>query len=178
MPPDDPHIIDDVDNADDIRFMDLALGLAREAAERGEVPVGAVVTREGEPVGSGSNRMIADRDPTAHAEIGALRTAAATLGNYRLTGTTLYVTLEPCAMCAMAMVHARIDRLVFASEDPRTGAAGSVYTLTDDVRLNHRIEVTRGVGSAESARLLRRFFSDRRSAPGSGHAVPNPDISL
>jgi tRNA(adenine34) deaminase len=169
MTPEDP--------SDDARFMDLALALAEGAAGGDEVPVGAVVVSEGRVVGRGSNQVVGRSDPTAHAEILALREAAACLGNYRLPGTTVYVTLEPCAMCAGAMVHARIERLVFGCADPKAGAAGSVFLLTDDARLNHRIATRRGVRSEEASRLLRRFFLARR-APGSGQDVPEADISL
>jgi tRNA(adenine34) deaminase len=158
--------------------MDIALRLAREAGERGEVPVGAVVVLDGKVVGRGSNRVIETSDPTAHAEIEALRSAGAAAGNYRIPGATLYATLEPCAMCAGAMVHARLDRLVYGCADPKTGAAGSVFAITGDPRLNHQLHVTGGVRSRDASRLLRDFFGERRDATGSGHAVPNPDISL
>jgi tRNA(adenine34) deaminase len=146
----------------DERFMREALELARLAAARGEVPVGAVVAREGEIIGRGSNAPISGRDPTAHAEIAALRDAARALENYRLGGCTLYVTLEPCAMCAGAMMHARIARLVFGAADPKTGACGSVVDLFAEPRLNHHAEVTRGVLAAEAGRLLSDFFAARR----------------
>ena len=147
----------------DLASMREALRLARAAGDAGEVPVGAVLTdAHGEVIASSHNAPIAGRDPTAHAEILALRAAGAALGNYRLPGTTLYVTLEPCVMCAGAMVHARIERLVFAAADPRTGAAGSVFNLLQDARLNHRVEICRGVLAAESAELLREFFTARR----------------
>lgn len=158
--------------------MDLALELARRAGNAGEVPVGALITRSGEILATAMNRVVAEPDPTAHAEIEALRAASSALGNYRLEGTTLYVTLEPCAMCAGAMVHARIERLVFACRDPKAGAAGSLYTITNDRRLNHAIDVTAGVRSQEASRLLRDFFAARRGATGSGHAIPKTDISL
>jgi len=158
--------------------MERALALAREAGGRGEVPVGAVVVRNGRIVGAGSNQVIGAGDPTAHAEVNALREAAAALGNYRLPGTTLYVTLEPCPMCAGAMVHARIDRLVFGCPDPKTGAAGSIYDITNDPRLNHRLEVTGGVGAEAAGALLRSFFAERRGTSVSGHPVPRPDIPL
>jgi tRNA(adenine34) deaminase len=139
-----------------------ALGLARLAAARGEVPVGALVVRDGEVVGRGSNAPISSRDPTAHAEITALRDAARALENYRLGGCTLYVTLEPCAMCAGAIMHARIARLVFGAADPKTGACGSVVDLFAEPRLNHHAEVTRGVLAADAGRLLSEFFAARR----------------
>jgi len=142
--------------------MGRALELAREAAAAGEVPVGAVVVREGRIIAEGSNRPIGARDPTAHAEMVALRAAAASSDSYRLTGTTLYVTLEPCAMCAGAMVHARVQRLVFAATDPRAGAAGSVFNIVQHPALNHRIDCTGGVLADECGALLRNFFSARR----------------
>jgi len=146
-------------------WMRRALELARHAeAADGEVPVGAVIVKDREVIGEGWNRSITLNDPTAHAEIIALRAAGQRLGNYRMPGTTLYVTLEPCAMCAMALVHARIDRVVYAAADPKTGAAGSVFdTLVSD-RHNHRIAVTAGVCAEESGDLLRAFFRRRRGA--------------
>lgn len=146
----------------DARFMCRALALARQAEQAGEVPVGAVLVHEGEIVGEGFNAPIGEHDPTAHAEIRALRDAARRLGNYRLPGTTLYVTLEPCSMCAGAMIHARIQRLVFGAADPRTGAAGSVFDIAISPRHNHRIAVTGGVMSEECGDLLRAFFRARR----------------
>jgi tRNA(adenine34) deaminase len=143
-------------------FMREALELAKLAAGRGEVPVGAVVVRDGEIIGRGSNAPISARDPTAHAEIAALRDAARALDNYRLGGCTLYVTLEPCAMCAGAIMHARIERLVFGAADPKTGACGSVIDLFAEPRLNHHTAVTRGVLAAEAGRLLSDFFAARR----------------
>ena len=151
----------DMDPLDD-QFMRRALELAREAAAAGEVPVGAVVVREGRIIAEGSNRPIGARDPTAHAEMVALRAAAASSDSYRLTGTTLYVTLEPCAMCAGAMVHARVQRLVFAATDPRAGAAGSVFNIVQHPALNHRIDCTGGVLADECGALLRNFFLARR----------------
>jgi tRNA(adenine34) deaminase len=142
--------------------MRRALELAREAEAAGEVPVGAVIVADGEVIAEGFNRPIASRDPTAHAEMVALRAAAARLDNYRLPRTTLYVTLEPCAMCAGAMVHARVQRLVYAATDPRAGAAGSVFDVVRNPALNHRLEVTDGVLSAECGTLLRAFFVARR----------------
>jgi len=146
----------------DFAFMCRALELAREAEAAGEVPVGAVIVKDGAIVAEGSNRPIGARDPTAHAEIVALRAAGQALGSYRLTGTTLYVTLEPCAMCASAMVHARVQRLVFAATDPRAGAAGSVFNIVQHAALNHRIECTGGVLAEECGALLRNFFVARR----------------
>jgi tRNA(adenine34) deaminase len=146
----------------DLTFMHRALELARTAQAAGEVPVGCVIVREGETVAEGWNRPITTRDPTAHAEMVALRAAAAASDSYRLTGTTLYVTLEPCAMCAGAMVHARVHRLVFAATDPRAGAAGSVFNVVQHPALNHRIECTGGVLAEECGALLRDFFVARR----------------
>jgi tRNA(adenine34) deaminase len=143
--------------------MEEALGLAREAGARGEVPVGAVALHEGVIVGRGANAREGARDPTAHAELLALREAARTLGRWRLTGVTLVVTLEPCAMCAGAMVLARIDRLVYAAADPKAGAAGSLQDLTADPRLNHRFPVERGLRAEEAGELLRAFFRSRRA---------------
>jgi tRNA(adenine34) deaminase len=143
-------------------WMRRALALARQAAALGEVPVGAVVVRDGEVVGEGWNQPIAARDPSAHAEIVALRAAAQRLGNYRLPGTTLYVTLEPCAMCAGAIVHARVATVVYAAPDPKSGAAGSVFQLLQARALNHRAELRAGVLAAESGALLQEFFRQRR----------------
>lgn len=148
---------------DDAAFMQRALELAAHAGDAdGEVPVGAVLMLDGGIVGEGWNRNITLNDPSAHAEIGALRDAGQRLGNHRFPGSTLYVTLEPCAMCAMALVHARVARVVYAAHDPKTGAAGSVFdTLTSD-RHNHRVEVQGGLFADESATLLRDFFRSRR----------------
>lgn len=147
----------------DLHFMHQALALARLAEEQhGEVPVGAVLVLGGEIVGEGFNRNIGLHDPSAHAEILALRSAGQRLGNYRFPGSTLYVTLEPCAMCAMAMIHARVARVVYAATDPKTGAAGSVFDTLVSERHNHRIEVHGGVAAAEAADLLRAFFRKRR----------------
>jgi tRNA(adenine34) deaminase len=139
-----------------------ALALAREAGERGEVPVGAVALLEGRIVGRGANAREAASDPTAHAELLAVRDAARTLGRWRLSGVTIVVTLEPCAMCAGAMVLARIDRLVYGAPDPKAGAVGSLMDLSQDPRLNHRFPVERGVLAEESSELLRAFFRVRR----------------
>jgi tRNA(adenine34) deaminase len=139
-----------------------ALALARAASECGEVPVGAVALHGGEVVGRGANRREGARDPTAHAELLAIQEAARALGRWRLTGVTLVVTLEPCAMCAGAMVLARIDRLVFGALDPKAGAAGSVLDVCTDARLNHRVEVVKGVRAAECGALLTEFFRARR----------------
>jgi tRNA(adenine34) deaminase len=139
-----------------------ALALAKLAGERGEVPVGAVVVSDGRIIGRGFNAPVSSRDPTAHAEIAALRDAAQAAGNYRLTGCTLYVGLEPCAMCAGAIMHARIARLVFGAADPKTGACGSIVDLFAEPRLNHHTEVARGVLAEEAGRLLSDFFAARR----------------
>lgn len=149
--------------AADIAYMDEALALAREAAACGEVPVGALVVCGHAVVGRGFNAPISRRDPSAHAEIIALREAGARLGNYRLVGCTLYVTLEPCAMCAGAILHARIARVVFGAADPKGGAAGSVIDLFAEPRLNHHAEVTAGVLAGSSAQLLSEFFAARRA---------------
>jgi len=148
---------------DDARFMELALKEASDAAFRGEVPVGAVLAdQQGNILASDGNRVIERCDPAGHAEMVVLREAGRRLGNYRLTGATLYVTLEPCVMCAGAMVHARIGRLVFGATDPKAGAIVSLYNLADDSRLNHRFAVEGGLMATESAELLRNFFQRRR----------------
>jgi tRNA(adenine34) deaminase len=142
--------------------MDSALAEAQKAAAAGEVPVGAVVVLQGEVIGRGFNHPITAHDPTAHAEIIAMREAAERLKNYRLSGATVYCTLEPCMMCAGAMVHARIARLVFGTPDPKAGSAGSIYNVLTDPRLNHRVEVVSGIREDECAALLRDFFASRR----------------
>lgn len=147
---------------DDCAAMSEALVEAQRAAEAGEVPIGAVIVREGAIIARGQNRTLRAVDPTAHAEIVALRAAAEALGNYRLNGCTLYVTLEPCAMCAGAMIHARLDRLVFAAPDPKTGACGSVLDVLNHPRLNHQMQMEQGVLAEECAALLRGFFRQRR----------------
>ncbi|MGA2536390.1 MAG: tRNA adenosine(34) deaminase TadA [Terracidiphilus sp.] len=147
----------------DDEAMGAAFAEAEWAALAGEVPIGAVVLRDGEIVARGQNRVLRDVDPTAHAEIVALRAAAQALGNYRLNGCTLYVTLEPCAMCAGAMIHARLDRLVFAAPDPKAGAAGSVLEVINHPKLNHQMQVEQGILAEESAALLRNFFRERRA---------------
>ncbi|MDP1536383.1 MAG: tRNA adenosine(34) deaminase TadA [Burkholderiales bacterium] len=147
---------------EDHDFMGVALELARAAATLGEVPVGAVVVSNGAIVGRGSNQPIGRHDPTAHAEVLALRDAAARLGNYRLPGCTLYVSLEPCAMCIGAIFHARIGRVVFGARDPKTGAAGSVIDLFAEERLNHHAEIVGGVRAEECGALLSSFFAARR----------------
>ena len=147
---------------EDQKWMREALLLARRAEAAGEVPVGAVLVKDGVLVGSGWNQPISAHDPTAHAEVMAMRAGAQKFGNYRLTGTTLYATLEPCAMCAGALVHARVARLVYGAGDPKTGAAGSVFDLTRTDKLNHRLEVEGGVLAEECGTLLRTFFASRR----------------
>lgn len=146
----------------DKEWMRRALELARRAGEAGEVPVGAVLVRDGEVIGEGHNRPIAGHDPTAHAEILALRAAAARLGNYRLPGTTLYATLEPCVMCAGAIIHTRVQRVVFGARDPKGGAAGSVFDVLGSDRLNHRVAVEEGLLASDCAILLETFFQARR----------------
>ncbi len=154
----------DTDPKQDIHFMRCAVELAHRAEAEGEVPVGAVLAREGEIIGEGWNRPIGAHDPTAHAEIQALRDAGTRVGNYRLSGTTLYVTLEPCPMCASALIHARVDRVVFGAYDPKGGAAGSVFNLLPpDERFNHRLVCEGGVLEQECGDLLRAFFRARRS---------------
>jgi tRNA(adenine34) deaminase len=143
-------------------FMQAALELAAEAARRGEVPVGAVVVKDGAIIGRGFNRPITTADPTAHAEIVALREAAAALGNYRLPGCELYVTLEPCAMCVGAMVHARIARIVYGASDPKTGACGSIVDLPALATFNHHGTFVGGVLAQECGAVLKRFFAERR----------------
>lgn len=146
----------------DARHMQRAIQLGQRARDEGEVPVGALVVLNGEVVGEGWNQPIGSRDPSAHAEILALRSAAKNVGNYRLVGATVYATLEPCAMCAGAMVHARIARLVYGVRDPKSGAAGSVFDLLGSSKLNHRVEVTADMLASECGELLRAFFRSRR----------------
>jgi len=148
--------------AADAAFMREALAEAGAAARMGEVPIGAVIVREGRVIARGHNRREEDRDPTAHAELVALREAARFLGGWRLPGCTLYVTLEPCAMCAGALIQSRIRRLVYGAPDPKAGAAGSVVDLIRDARFNHVVEVARGVLEAECGALLREFFAELR----------------
>ena len=145
-----------------IDFMQAALSEARLSAESGEVPIGAVVVSGGAIIARGQNRVLRDLDPTAHAEIVALRAAAAAIGNYRLLNCTLYVTLEPCAMCAGAMIHSRIARLVFATADPKAGACGSVLSVLNHPQLNHQMIVDQGILAEDSSDLLRSFFRERR----------------
>jgi tRNA(adenine34) deaminase len=148
--------------SDDEAFMQQALALAREAESLGEVPVGAVAVHEGKVVGTGFNRREVDRNPLAHAELMALDAAAKALGAWRLTGVTLYVTLEPCAMCAGALVQSRVTRLVFGTMDPKAGAVGSLYNLAEEPRHNHRLQVTSGILADESRLLLKSFFERLR----------------
>lgn len=146
----------------DQEYMQLALELAVQAAAAGEVPVGALVVKDGEIIGRGYNAPISSHDPSAHAEIRAMRDAAQNIGNYRLVGCTLYVTLEPCAMCTGAIQHARIARLVYGASDPKTGACGSVVNLMEETRLNHHTDVEGGVMAAECGGVLSAFFAARR----------------
>lgn len=148
-------------------WMRHALDLAQRAQHQDdEIPVGAVIiSAEGEMLGEGWNRNISESDPTAHAEVVAMRSAGAKVGNYRLLGTTLYVTLEPCPMCAMAMIHARVGRVVFGASDPKTGAAGSVFDLLGDPRHNHRVEVQGGVLAEEASQRLTNYFRAKRGKP-------------
>ncbi len=165
-PPDDSKFTMTPDPLDqlaiDLRFMTRALELARAAELAGEVPVGAVIVKDGLVVGEGWNRPIGTHDPTAHAEIVAMRAAAQTLQSYRLLDTTLYVTLEPCTMCAGAMVHARVKRLVYGATDPKAGAAGSIFNIAQHAALNHRLEISGGLMAEECSVELRKFFAARR----------------
>jgi tRNA(adenine34) deaminase len=146
----------------DLELMQAAMDEARAAEAAGEVPIGAVVLFDGGIIARGQNRVLRENDPTAHAEVVALRAAGQAIGNYRLTGCTLVSTLEPCAMCAGAMIHARIDRLVFAADDPKAGAAGSVLGVLNHAALNHYLMLDRGLMADESTALLREFFQRRR----------------
>ncbi len=152
----------------DESYMRLALAAAGRAKALGEVPVGAVIVKDGEVIATGFNQPIGRHAPTAHAEIAALRAAADALGNYRLPGCTLYVTLEPCAMCAGAMMHARLARVVFGASDPKTGACGSVVNLFSEEKLNHHAELTGGVLASECGTMLSAFFAERRSLAKNG----------
>jgi tRNA(Arg) A34 adenosine deaminase TadA len=158
---------DIADDAFDAHWMRRALQLAdRAEREDDEIPIGAVLlSADGELLGVGWNRNLAEHDPSAHAEIVAMRRAGKRLGNHRLVGSTLYVTLEPCAMCAMALVHARVARLVYAASDPKTGACGSVFDLVGDPRHNHRVEVKGGILADEAARRLTNYFRAKRGKP-------------
>ena len=159
--------LDDERHQNDVKWMQQALALAETAQrEHDEIPVGALlVSADGELLGEGWNRNLADHDPSAHAEIVAMRAAGTRLANHRLVGSTLYVTLEPCAMCAMALVHARVARLVYAASDPKTGACGSVFDLVADPRHNHRVQVQGGVLGEEAGRRLSNFFRAKRGRP-------------
>ncbi|MGH9574228.1 MAG: tRNA adenosine(34) deaminase TadA [Candidatus Acidiferrales bacterium] len=148
--------------SDDTRFMELALEQGAEAARRGEVPIGAVIVADNKVIAAAGNRTIADCDPTAHAEMVALRAAAKEIGNHRLGPVTLYVTIEPCAMCAGAVIQARISRLVYGADDPKGGAVASCFTVLNHPRLNHRVDVTAGVLTEQSAALLKEFFGAKR----------------
>jgi tRNA(adenine34) deaminase len=152
-----------VESSLDERYLRHALEQASQAADAGEVPVGAIVIHQNQILATGQNRVLRDIDPTAHAEIVALRAAANVLGNYRLTDCELYVTLEPCAMCAGAMIHARLGRLIYGAADPKAGAAGSVLEVLNHPRLNHQLSVTSGVLAEECGELLRGFFRSRRT---------------
>ena len=146
----------------DIEFMQEALGEARNAAAAGEVPIGAVLVQEGKIIARSGNRTIRDCDPTAHAELIVLREGARVLGNYRLAGTILYVTIEPCSMCAGAMIQGRVSRLVYGADDPKGGAVRTCFQILSDPRLNHQVEVTSGVLATECAAILQSFFAERR----------------
>ena len=146
----------------DQEAMQAALAEARLAQEAGEVPIGAVVVHQGKIIGRGQNSLLRNLDPTAHAEIIAMRDAAKAIGNYRLVGCALYVTLEPCAMCAGAMIHARLDRMVYATADPKAGACGSVLAVLNHPQLNHQMQIEQGIAAEESAEMLRAFFRERR----------------
>lgn len=165
-PADGPPPFDEFDTA----CMRVALEQAALAEDAGEVPVGAVIVADGEIIARGHNRVIGDNDPSAHAEIVALRRAGDRAGNYRLPGTTLYVTLEPCAMCVGAMIHARVERLVYAAPDPKTGALGGAFSLPDLHAHNHEISVQGGLMADEAAAMLRSFFEKKRKKPAAGPA--------
>ena len=161
---------------DDTYWMGTALREAVKAGDRGEVPIGAVVVRDGKIIGRGYNLREGKNDPAAHAELIAIRRASKKLGNWRLTGATLYVTLEPCIMCMGLILLARIDRVVFGCRDPKGGAAGSLYDLSNDGRLNHRVELTSGVRETECSTLLTEFFRALRLEKGKNKAVPQAEI--
>jgi tRNA(adenine34) deaminase len=149
---------------EDAAWMQIALEQARRAAELGEVPIGALVIKDGVIIGQGHNRNLLDNDPTAHAEMVALRQAAAQFGNHRLVGCEMVVTIEPCAMCAGAMIHARLARLVYGASDPKAGAAGSVLQVLNHPRLNHKLQITPGILNDKCSEILKKFFRARRSA--------------
>jgi len=151
---------------DDLQFLAAAIAEARAAERDGEVPVGAVIVHGGEIIAQGNNRVLRDSDPTAHAEIVAMRAAGIVLANYRLEGCTLYTTLEPCAMCAGAILHARIARLVYAASDPKAGACGSVLSVMNHPQLNHKVEVVSGLLAEECGAMLTSFFRARRQPQG------------
>lgn len=157
-----PETADEKRDSDDRRFLREALDLAREAAHSQEVPVGAVVVLDGVVIGSGRNSPVSSSDPSAHAEMLAVREAAQRIGNYRLEGASLYVTLEPCPMCAGLLVHARIRRLIFGARDLRFGGVRSKFRIADSDLLNHRVEIVEGVLAAECLQLLQQFFAERR----------------
>jgi tRNA(adenine34) deaminase len=157
----------DMQPGEDAAWMELALEQAQLAALAGEVPVGALVIRQGEIIGQGHNRNLLDNDPTAHAEIVALRQAAARVGNHRLIGCTMVATIEPCSMCAGALIHARIARLVYGAADPKAGAAGSTVQVINHPRLNHRMEVTAGVLADKCSEILQQFFRQKRQQTSS-----------
>lgn len=159
---------------EDESFMLTALALAAEAGAAGEVPVGAIVVKEGEIIGRGANSRQASNDPTAHAEVTALRQAAAVTGSWRLDGATLYVSLEPCPMCAGTLVAARVGRLVYGAADPKAGACGSLYNLCSDPRLNHELPVARGVLAKEAAEMLAQWFAARRPDDRQGELADLP----
>jgi tRNA(adenine34) deaminase len=159
----------------DLRFMQLALELAAEAARRGDVPVGALVVRDGRILGVGFNTRERKHDPTGHAEVVALREACQLARRWRLDGATLYVTLEPCPMCAGAIVNSRVARLVYGADDPKAGAVRSLYQLCEDPRLNHRLEVVSGVLGEPSAALLREFFANARASARAKRSKPSHD---
>ena len=160
--PEMPENPDFMRSRDDEWWMEQALEQARLAAQAGEVPVGALVIKDGEIIGLGHNRNLLDHDPAAHAEIIALRQAAARLGNHRLTGCEMFVTIEPCAMCAGALVHARLARLVYGASDPKAGAAGSVLQVLNHPGLNHKMEVRSGVLAEKCSEILQKFFREKR----------------
>ena len=162
----------------DLDYLRAAIAEAHAAEAAGEVPVGAIVVHEGEIIGRGQNRVLRDNDPSAHAEMVALRAAGLTLANYRLTGCTLYVTLEPCAMCAGAILHARIARLVYAAADPKAGACGSVLAVMNHPRLNHRVDVHPGLLAEECGTMLTNFFRDRRESKAAARILQTGEASM